>query len=91
MSARATHAEICAEVPPFPLHSACTGKATVFIATSCKKFRKVLKTQRSKTAPDCVSTVVSGYSKVISIFEDPNEVLPIGSKEPSLVPSHSQL
>lgn len=74
--------EICAEVPPFALHSACTGKATIFIATSCKKFRKGLKTQRSKTAPDCVSMVVSVYSKVISIFEDPNEVLLIGSKEP---------
>lgn len=71
--------EICAEVSPSPcylgtLHSACTSRATIFIATSCKKFRKSLKTQRSKTALGCVS-MISGYSRAVSIFEEPNEVV----------------
>lgn len=61
------------------MHFACTSRATIFIATPCKEFREGLKIQRSNIALGCVSTVVSGSSRMTSIFEEPNEGFPVGS------------
>jgi hypothetical protein len=64
------------------LHSAHTGRANIFLATSFwqeSRVQKRVKNPKEVRQLSIVSSVVSGYSRVTSIFKEPNEVFPVDS------------